>query len=1477
MELTTSLLTAESQAVPSGPQPGQTAGKRFNGWQRRASRWLAMAFSLLAALAATAQAPVADFTSNVTAGCAPLVVNFTDQSTGDPKFWNWDLGNGQLSNLRNPTAVYSTPGTYTVTLVVRNQNGTNGITKTNYITVYASPTANFTADKVIACMPATVQFTDQSTDPGGGSIVGWEWDFGDGTTSTARNPQKTYAAPGFYTVFLKITSSTGCENTIGRYRYIRVVSGVTADFRSVNDSLCRAPFRVNFFNETSGPGLISYNWDFGNSTTSTLQNPTAVYAAGGSYNVQLIATSEYGCSDTVVKAVNIAGSNTNFNAPDSACLNQPVTFTNASSPVPLAARWDFGDGTASSQINATKSYAAPGTYTVKLVNTYANCSDSAFKTIIVLADPVVDFTAANRFACKGPFTVNFQDISPDAVAWEWNFGDGGTSTQQNPSHTYLNNGLYTVTLKITTAFGCQNTIVKTDYVRIEKPVVGIANVPAGGCVPFTFSPVANVVAIDGIASYLWDFGHLGSTSTLPAPTYTYTDSGTYTIKLFITTNGGCTDSIVVVNGIRTGPPPFVDFTVDTTVACAFGGVTFTNLSFPSDAWLWDFGDGTTSTARNPTHAYSDTGTYSITLTAFNNGCSQNITKTQLVSVRPPVADFTDSVNCANKYNVYFTNASIVNPVYGPVSYLWQFGDPANSTSTAPNPTFTYPALGTYNVTLTVTNGSCSHSVTLPVKLVAELADFSASKTTACKNEQITITATGSNAANIAQYQWSINGGTPFTGGRSIQTSFPANGSYSVTLTITDFNGCTDTKTVNNYITVTGPVAGFTAIDTGGCRNTSISFTDQSTPAGSITRWQWDFGDGNTQSFTAPPFTHTYTDTGLFNVRLTITDNLGCSDAIVRDNLVRITSPKAGFAAAATKFCQGGLLQFTDTSKGYITSYSWSFGDGGTSTLQNPAHSYSGADALYTVKLVVTDTVGCTDSVTKVNYIEVKRPKPAFTVSDTTAICPPLETKFFLGGTDYESHFWDFGNGQTSTQNDPRHFYNAYGTYQAKLYVVGYGGCVDSLVQNITVSNPYTMPISYSPLEACNELLVDFNLSPPPNTNFKFFFGDGVIDSSQATSFQHLYKSPSFYSPYLIITDKQDCQITVGGPDVIKIYGAEPFFSADRKSFCDSGTVYFTNYTIANDTIVSSVWDFGDGATSTARDTLHTYTRPGTYYASLTATTTRGCVKTLYDTIRVYGTPFPVINTLDPVCVNAPLLLQAGLVQADTAITWNWSLGNGQTSTQQNVQVTYNTTGVKTITLEAINKIGCRNDTTRDITVVPLPNINVVADPTIVLGTGISLPVTYSNNTMTWNWTPATGLSCTDCPIPYANPKFTTRYTVAVTDSNGCAATRDITVTVVCSNKNYFIPNTFSPNGDGQNDVFYVRGLSIDHVQSMRIFNRWGQMVFERRNFMANDISAGWNGTINGKPADQDVYVYVVELVCENATIIPYRGNVALIR
>jgi gliding motility-associated-like protein len=156
-------------------------------------------------------------------------------------------------------------------------------------------------------------------------------------------------------------------------------------------------------------------------------------------------------------------------------------------------------------------------------------------------------------------------------------------------------------------------------------------------------------------------------------------------------------------------------------------------------------------------------------------------------------------------------------------------------------------------------------------------------------------------------------------------------------------------------------------------------------------------------------------------------------------------------------------------------------------------------------------------------------------------------------------------------------------------------------------------------------------------------------------------------------------------------------------------------------------------------------------------------------------------------------------------------------------------------------------------------------------------MTYSGGIISYSWTPVANLSCADCPNPMASPIFNTEYTIVVTDSNDCSITDSVLIKTICNGKNYFIPNTFSPNGDGVNDVFYPRGDNLYNIQTMRVFNRWGQMVFEKRDFPANSAASGWDGTFNGRPAPVDVYVYIVEVVCDNAQVVALSGNVTLVR
>ena len=402
---------------------------------------------------------------------------------------------------------------------------------------------------------------------------------------------------------------------------------------------------------------------------------------------------------------------------------------------------------------------------------------------------------------------------------------------------------------------------------------------------------------------------------------------------------------------------------------------------------------------------------------------------------------------------------------------------------------------------------------------------------------------------------------------------------------------------------------------------------------------------------------------------------------------------------------------------------------------------------------------------------------------------------------------------------------------------------------------------------------------PPGIKFIFYYGDGAIDSSQQKVLTHLYSSPGNYYPYIHITDATGCVTVINGAaGPVQVFGAIPLFGKDKKEFCDQGQVFFTNFTLNNDPIVSSIWDFGDNSTSTVTDPSHIYATPGTYLVSLNVTTLNQCSSSFVDTIRVYRTPNPIIGIRDTICLNVKEQFNGQLSQSDTSITWQWNFGNNTTSSLRNPGIIYTATGDYTIQLMATNKLGCTNTVTKKINVAPPPTAVAVTDPLIIaVTTGASLNMNYTGNIINYSWTPFLSLDCFNCPAPFANPINTTKYTVQVTDRYGCINKGSVTVQVVCNNKNFFIPNLFTPNGDGNNDVFYPRGVGLFRIKSLRIFDRWGEVVFERREFQANDPGVGWDGKYKGKNPVAGVYIYQIEIYCDNNELVRLGGNVALIQ
>ena len=638
-------------------------------------------------------------------------------------------------------------------------------------------------------------------------------------------------------------------------------------------------------------------------------------------------------------------------------------------------------------------------------------------------------------------TVFFTDISSDSdgevVSWNWSLGDGTTSTEQHPSHTYSDNGFYTVAMTVLDAEGASSSFSQS-ILAGEMP----NNPPAANFIynasGLTATFIDQSTDSDGtIVSYDWDFGD-GSSSSEQNPVHTYSGTGYYTAVLTVTDDDGDSSEkskSVYVNESSINDPPVADYSY--TVSGLM--VMFHDLSTDSDGniiiWNWDFGDGGTSPYQNPTHTFNAGGTYTVTLTVKDNGLatnsmSQDITVYEIVKL-PPVADFTCSVS---NLTAAFTDLSS-DPDGRIIAWNWNFGD--GTTSPFKNPTHTFPAKGTYTVTLTVTDndlltGTVSQETnTDEPSGNSPVADFTFSVS------GLTATFTDLSTdpdGHLIAWNWNFGDGvtSPF---QNPTHTFAAGGTYTVILTVTD--NSLSTNSTSQFVTVAQevnqpPVADFTY----SVSNLTATFSDLSTdPDGHLIAWNWNFGDGVTSPFQNP--THTFPAAGTYTVTLTVTDNSLTTSSTNQHIEVEeeVNQPPVADFTYSVSDMTVSFSNLSSDPDGNIIGYHWDFGDGGTSPFQNPSHNYF-AEGTYIVTLTVTDNELATGGISQ--FITVTREANEPPVADFNYSVYNLMVTFNDLSTDPDGHIigwhWDFGDGVSSPYQNPTHTFSAEGTYTVALTV-----------------------------------------------------------------------------------------------------------------------------------------------------------------------------------------------------------------------------------------------------------------------------------------------------------------------------------------------------------------------------------------------------------------------------------------------------------
>lgn len=1113
-------------------------------------------------------------------------------------------------------------------------------------------TASISADKQNGCVTHSAKYTASSAV----SINTYSWTTSDGQSSTLASPTFFWNIPGNYTVNLKINNAS----TSSSYPVI-VFKNPIADF-SVSDSTICTGTQVSFTNLTQlgDAPITDWKWDFGDGKTSNLENPNNTYNTIGSNTVTLTATDQNGC---VGKKTNISIDVSS--APTVGISNNPNNLISCSSPfnvdfnsnvsggaLPYTYSWDFGNGQNSNLPNPNlTTYSAYQNYTVALTVTDGNGCKITNSKIVSLTLFSADIKAINNDTiCKGG-TVTFQDNTAGTPNnWNWDFGNGNTSSIKNPpTQNYLNPGTYPITLITSNVQQCKDTAT-LNLVVLDDEVFDFKADTTKGCQPL-FRVIFDVLPVSPGASYSWNFGNAGSGN---GSSYTHNfPEGTYDASCTITNRYGCVTTITK-NAFIAVNQPQANFNADTIKGCTPLSVDFNNQSnvgfngtngnAATYSWIFENSAGsiTSSTSTNPQNViYPDSGEFDVTLIITNAlGCKDTTLKNGYIQPGLlPTANFSaDPLIGCHPLTVQFTDSSSewVD------EWNWDFGGPG--TSTEENPLFNYDTwhpmgpsdTGYFDIRLVVGHHQCYDTLKVDSLIFVKgpsprfhiFNEGIKDDYVSCNYESrwFMFRDTSLTQRATSTYLWDF--GDPGSGLNNFSDNkdtvwhyFATPGEYTVELKIYDSStGCTDS--VQNIVIVSDFNATITSQDNVCVDIETISFTgsfsdlaNSNGPVVTGNTWIWNYGDGSSNDFITTPnncvVNHIYNNPSLnTTVTLIATNSVGCMDTVYK--IIQVKQlPTANFTVNPNLGCSPLSVNFTDGSSAAasnvnITNWTWTLDTGVISYVKNPQNIiYTGA-GVKTILLFVKDSEGCVSD-TFSTTITLNDPKAVLTVNDAdSTICSGSQFTFSSTGsgpTPGLQYSWSYGDGSStnfSNSNSGSHVYNVNltDTFSVRLFVKDALGCIDSAKKEVIVSKPYADFFINNPIADCAPITFYLNNTNSSNdvTNVSYIFGDGTgLNQIYADSLAHTWQSPGLYSITYIVTNVKGCKDTLTRNNYVSVGGPTASFNYFPKNGCPPLTVTFTTSGVNN--VSSYQFFFGDGSDTVINVNSNPITFTHTYYNS----------------------------------------------------------------------------------------------------------------------------------------------------------------------------------------------------------------------------------------------------------------------------------------
>ncbi len=1367
---------------------------------------------------------------------------FSANTTNKSKVVSWDFGDGTIVNTQPvPTTIlhtYTTPvsATYTVKLT-REYINSKGQTKSEVISQtveVVKEVAKFTVNKQNTCTQVSINFIPK--DINSAYVRTYEWDFDDGNTATKINyyfspsfdggVSHMYGEAGSYTPKLKITDKLGCVSTYELPLPIEI-KGPEAKFSITDLVSCKEAHFTKTVTDLSKPNgsvpIERWEWYIGSPLPGS---PTVVY--------------------------------------------------DASNPMPNPVQLPFENNT-----NAYKEYS------IKLVVKDADGCESKPYTLSQIVKsywPVADFYSNNLLQCNN-YNVYFYSTSRGkSLNYTWDFGDGTPSSSGSQPHSYAvtGDGVYTIKLDVSEKDlpTCTDSKTRADYVTITKPVADFEVSDLSDCAPTAISFYDRSSYPSYISSYKWDFGDGSPVSTEKNPNgHIYAEGGDYDVTLTITGLSGCVASKTIPIHIK---GPSGKFSYADYIGCAPFKFTASVNGKNVSSYSWDFLDGKLSPDQSSvTHTYTDTGLFKPNVVLFSSeGCKLKLEMDKNVIVDGVKADFSiDQDKFCNEGTVNFIDKSTVPSFSSITNYLWTFGDGTTFNGKTPPP-HNYTAPGKYKATVKVISehGHCESTADTAMIIV------NLSPTVKIDGDDVVCLTAGVSPSlhylgdvisvdAIKTYEWKIDN-TVVANTKDLKHDYRVAGAHTLTYKVVTVNDCETVITKN--IIIDSVKAAFEVPQPAACFSNNAILVKNKTTAAYNVSYLWKFGDGIT-SVDKDPAAHTYALAGKYNITLEVTSENGCFSKSGPIEVTSYPQPSADISGNEIICLSPGAIPALEylgkvKSDSAIQTYEWKIDNTVVANTQDFKYDFRNAGP-HTLSFRVVTVNGCESIATK--DIIIDSVKPSFIITNPE-VCLSNNGIVFQNKTTSPStvsYKWNFGDNTSSTVPNPVHTYAAAGLYDVILYATTQYGCS----KNDTVKNAvklYAPPvIGVNGVNIiCENETPEFTTtvtSEDEITGYKWYINNTLVTGETNATLGHLFTLAGNYEIKAAVLTKHGCEetavlmLTVNPvPKSITINDTVICKGNTVKLYASDGVKY---HWFAN----QPVFDNGTIADNFVNVIPSVDTR---YYVGIT--NQFGCYQ--LDSVDVtVNEPVNLTVCEDTgICRGKSIRLWA----KSTVNNYSWQPGESlnKTDSDKPLATPHNTT---TYTVTAFSKNVCP-DEHKNVTVAVYDNpfVNAGPDTTLEAGQRITFQPQVSDNVAYFNWLPHEGLSCYDCKTPELKADKDITYKLTVTTVHGCSASDELNVKVLCGNGAVAIPNAFSPNGDGNNDVFYILGWGIQLVKSFRIYDRWGNQVFIRENVKANDKNNGWNGKVNGVDVPQTTtFVYIADIICNEGKLLQFKGTVILVK